>query len=75
MPAHLYDPDPTGGGVGNHGLVGFRLSLVAILSELGVERFALALFDLHRTRSERTRSGWTANRSTGNCITCDSSCT
>jgi hypothetical protein len=34
-------------------LVGLRLSLVAILSKLGIEGLVLTLFDLHRTREVR----------------------
>ena len=53
--AHLYDPNSTGGGLSDHVFVRLRLGLLAILSELDVEGLVLALFDLHRTRSERTR--------------------
>ena len=34
-------------------LVGLRLSLLAILSELGIEGLILILFDLHRMREVR----------------------
>ena len=57
MLTHLYDPDSAGGRVGNHVLVGLRLSFLAILRELGVEGLVLTLFDLHRARSKRTKSG------------------
>ena len=56
---HLYDPDSSGGRVGDHVFVGVGLSLLAILSELGIEGLVLALilFDLHRTREQGVGRG------------------
>ena len=73
MLTYLYDPDSASGGVGNHMLVRLGLSLLAILSELGIEGLALTLFDLHRTREAREQAVAVDSnyqkRTSHNCIT------